>query len=131
MKKSKGFTLIELMIVVAIVSILLAVAIPSYNNQMRKSRRSEAKQVLSDVMLRQEKFRSNNALYGTNAAIPNGIGPIGTSSYYNFALTSVTATGYVITATPTGDQAADSCGNLLITMRTTGPDKDPDTAGCW
>lgn len=131
MKKSAGFTLIELMIVVAIVSILLAVAIPSYNNQMQKSRRSEAKQVLSDVMLRQEKFRSNNALYGDVVAPPNGIGPLGTSSYYNFALTSITATGYVVTATPTNAQVGDSCGNLLITMSATGPDKDPDTAGCW
>ena len=131
MKKSAGFTLIELMIVVAIVSILLAVAIPAYNDQMRKSRRAEAKQVLSDVMLRQEKFRSNNALYGDVVGPPNGIGPLGTSSYYNFALTSVTATGYVVTATPKNAQVGDSCGALTLRMISGNVNKLPNTGNCW
>ncbi len=134
MKKSAGFTLIELMIVITVVSILVAIAVPSYNSQMRKSRRAEAKQILSDMQLQQEKWRASHATYGTstvaagsNITIPN------TSTYYTVAMTanSNTATGYVYTATPIGDQANDTCGTLGITMAATGVTKSPSTAGCW
>ena len=141
MKKSAGFTLIELMIVVAIVSILLAIAIPSYNNQMRKSRRAEAKQILSDLMLKQEKWRSNNATYGTSLPAPaaSNIPIPGTTitAYYNITMTtgSNTATGYVYVATPKGDQAQDSCGTLTLQMGLGGViQKLPapaTTPGCW
>jgi type IV pilus assembly protein PilE len=132
MKKSAGFTLIELMIVVAIVSILVAIAVPAYNDQMRKSRRTEAKQILSDLQLRQEKWRSNHGTYGTLAASPTGIGAAGTSAYYTVTLTagSNTATGYIFTAVPSGDQAADSCGTLTLRMVAGVVEKLPAT-GCW
>lgn len=133
MKKSAGFTLIELMIVVAIVSILLAVAIPSYNSQMRKSRRAEAKQILSDMQLQQEKWRSSHATYGTSTSVSTSNVPIpATSTYYTITLTTAaTATGYGYTATAVGAQAADSCGNLTLTMTATVVTKGPSTAGCW
>ncbi len=134
MKKSKGFTLIELMIVVAIVSILLAIAIPSYNNQMRKSRRTEAKQILSDLQLKQEKWRSNHATYGTSLAPPTASNiPIpATSAYYTITLTTAgTATGYGYTATAIGSQVGDSCGNLTLAMASGNVAKGPGTAGCW
>ena len=86
-KKQRGFTLIELMVVVAIVAILAGIAFNAYTNQIRKSRRAEAKQVLSDMALREEKFRSNNASYGTTAASPTGIGLPATANYYTVTLT--------------------------------------------
>lgn len=127
MKKSAGFTLIELMIVVAIVSILLAIAIPAYNDQMRKSRRTEAKQILSDMQLKQEKWRSNHATYATVAQLPIS----DTSNHYDFALTVPTATGYVYVATPVGDQAADSCSALTLRMVLGSVEKLPNTGNCW
>lgn len=123
---SRGFTLLELMVVVAIVGILATIAIPTYQEQMRKARRSEARQVLSDVQLRQEKYRSNNATYGTAA---QAYGTLPANSYYTFAVSSNTATGYTATATPKGAQTGDSCGTLTITMTAGVIAKTP--SGCW
>ena len=125
----RGFTLLELMIVVTIIAILAALAMYAYNGQARKSKRAEAKQVLADLILKQEKYRSNHTTYGTIA----NIGGSPTSSYYTFALTAAsnTATGYVMTATPTGDQAKDTCGTLTVTMASGTLTKAPATSGCW
>lgn len=135
MKKSFGFTLIELMIVVAVVAILAGLAFGAYNKQVRKSRRAEAKQVLSDLALRQEKWRSNNAAYfGTDSSVAEiaSFGTTGTSSYYTIAVTSTeSATAHTATATPTGDQVKDSCGTLGISMAAGTLSKTPTTAGCW
>lgn len=138
MKKSAGFTLIELMIVVAIVSILLAIAVPAYNDQMRKSRRTEAKQIMSDLQLRQEKWRSNNPAYGTSLPTPavSNVPFTNSSGYYTVAMRagSNTATGYIYTATPNGDQAADKCVTLTLKMVNGAVIKEPlpaTVAGCW
>lgn len=115
MKNATGFTLIELMVVIAIVGIIAAIAIPSFAEQMRKSRRSDAIRGLGEVQLRQEKWRSNHATYGTGAEIV-----LPTSDYYTFAITagSNTATGWIATATPTAGtaQAGDKCGTYTFTM---------------
>jgi type IV pilus assembly protein PilE len=129
MKRARGFTLIELMIVVAIVALLAAIAYPIYTKQMRKGRRAEARQVLVDMSLRQEKWRTDHATYGT---IGN-IGSPGNQTYYNVELTagSNTATGYTFTATPKGDQAKDSCGTLTLKMVSGVVSKLPNTTDCW
>lgn len=129
MKQVRGFTLIELMIVVVILAILAALAFTTYTKQVRKSKRAEAKQVLSDLGLKQESWRSNHATYGTLA----DLGGSPTTGYYTITLTggSNTATGYVFTAAPYGDQANDTCGTLTWTMASGVVDKDPDTQGCW
>jgi type IV pilus assembly protein PilE len=113
--KSRGFTLIELMVVVAIVAILAMIALPSFNEQVRKSRRSEALRGLSDLQLKQERWRSNHTTYGTLADVGAP-----TSSYYTFAVTAAsnTATGYAITAAPIAGsaQGGDRCGTYTFTM---------------
>ncbi len=63
LQKNKGFTLIELMIVVLIVAVLLTVALPSYQQQVRKTRRSLGKAELMEVMARQEQFFLNHRQY--------------------------------------------------------------------
>ena len=99
-----GFTLIELMIVVAVVAILAAIAVPAYNEQVRKSRRSEATSGLSQLALLQERWRANNPAYGTMAQI--GSGAVA-SSYYTFTVTGTPdATTYTLSAAPAGASAA-------------------------
>lgn len=109
--KANGFTLLELMVVVTIVAILAAIAIPSFNEQARKSRRSEALQCLSDVQLRQEKWRSNHATYGsgTNIGVPS-------TANYTCAVTVNTPFNHTSTATPVAGspQAGDRCGTYTF-----------------
>ena len=129
MRHRRGFTLIELMIVVLVVAVLASIALSGYNNQVRKSRRSEAKQVLSDLGLKQEKYRSNNTTYGTIIQI----GGVATAKYYTVTMvaSSKTGTNYTFTAEPIGDQTKDSCGILTLKMLTGVLVKEPTTDGCW
>ncbi len=117
--RQAGFTLIELMIVVVVVAILSAVALPSFFEQVRKSRRADAISALSQVQQAQERWRANNPTYSNSlAAPPTGIGVSNPASgYYSLALSAASATGYTATATAAGAQASDSrCTSLLITV---------------
>ena len=143
----RGFTLIELLVVVAIVAILASVAIPAYTGQMRKSRRSEAHQVLTDLALKQEKWRALNSTYGTLAQI-GGTSPTPSGNYTIGAITYAPAGGncpgtatavssansFVITATASGAQASDNaCDTLVITNYCGTITKSSTPAGgdCW
>jgi type IV pilus assembly protein PilE len=85
---SRGFTLIELMVVVVITTILLSIAIPSYQSQIRQSRRTEAKTALLDLAGREERYLSTNPQAYTNSALSLGYPgfgaafPIGSGYYY-------------------------------------------------
>jgi type IV pilus assembly protein PilE len=141
MKKSFGFTLIELMIVVAVVAILAGLAFGAYSKQVRKSRRAEAKQVMSDYALREEKLRSNSAEYTNSVTVLLGVGTAPTLSYYSIAIATPTGncdTGvaaaignsFQITATATGDQTKDtSCTPLVLANKCGLISKTP--ANCW
>jgi type IV pilus assembly protein PilE len=61
--RSAGFTLIELMVAVVVLTIIVAIAVPSYSNQVRKSHRTEAKTALLDLASREERFLSTNGAY--------------------------------------------------------------------
>ena len=137
MRRVRGFTLLELMIVVGVIAILAAIALSAYNKQVRKSRRAEAKQTLSALSLREEKWRSNHAKYlGTDsvAADVTTFGGLPTSSFYDIAIaTAESATDYTITATPKAgnDQAKDTCGTLKLQNVSGTVSKLPSTTGCW
>jgi type IV pilus assembly protein PilE len=123
---SRGFTLIELLVVVVITSILMAIAIPSYKNSVRKSRRTDAKTALLDLAGREERYNSTNGSYTATAAnlgyaaFPTVVG----SGYYTIAAPTVvagnatTVASFSITATPVAgsDQAKDTaCGAFTVT----------------
>jgi type IV pilus assembly protein PilE len=127
--RQAGFTLIELMIVLAVAAIIMAIAVPAYNDQVRKSRRSEALTQIENLRMLQERWRSNNTTYATAAQL----GGVPTNDHYVFTITPAvpTATTYTITGTAQGDQTADkskgsSCTTLSIDQAGT---KSP--AACW
>ncbi len=112
MIKNKGFTLMELMIVVAIVGILGAIAYPSYQDSVLKSRRAEAQADLVELSGFVERFFTTNNSY-TAVILPFTSSPrTGPASY---TLSKVSgASSYTLTATPLGGQLADSCGTLTL-----------------
>lgn len=115
--RRSGFTLIEVMITVVIVTILAAVAVPSFLDSVRKGRRSEAFTALSAMQLAQERYRSNNATYASTLAAINTVTPTVPAGYYDLAITSPTATGYVVTAIApsTSSQSSDgACAKLGV-----------------
>jgi len=110
---NKGFTLIELMIVVAIIGILASIAYPSYQDYVLRAKRGDAKVVILSVQLAQEKWRANNTTYGTTANIGITASP---DDFYTVAISSNTGANYTITATPKSPHADASCGNLVLTV---------------
>lgn len=106
---SKGFTLIEVMIVVAIIGILAAIAYPSYDEYVKRGNRTEGQAFLHDVAARQERYFSQNNEYADTAAKLN----VSTSSETGkYTLTIATTDSYTLTATPTFTDT--KCGNLTL-----------------
>src|ERR1700722_13513632 len=99
-----GFTLIELMIVVLVITILTVVAVPSYTNQVRKSRRAEVKSMLLDLAAREERYMATNGVYTTSATALglSAFPQLTASTYYSIAVPTITtATVSSITAAAT------------------------------
>lgn len=111
----RGFTLIELVIVIAVVAILLAVAVPSFQEQMAKSRRADAFSTLGQLQLAQEQWRASNPSYATAAQFAARLtAATNASEYYTYTLPASGATNYTIQAAPKGGQSGDRCGNLSL-----------------
>lgn len=139
-----GFTLIELMIVVAIIAALAAMAYPSYTDHVRKTKRADGKALLNRIAGEQERFFTARGQY-TNAlttAKPNGLGFANDQSENGCYTARITLgagnLSYTLTATPTssgscGNQSLDTkCGNLtLSSLGVKGASGTEGAAGCW
>lgn len=139
-KGSKGFTLIEIMITIAILGIIAAVAWPSYERYQQKSRRADGISAMLTQSANLEKcfinYAENLGYTHANCAITTTI----ESGYYTIAISNLAAETYTLTATPAGAQAGDGeCGTLSIThlgVKDVSPTNiAPDPVGtvkrCW
>jgi type IV pilus assembly protein PilE len=136
--RRKGFTLIELLMTVVVATILAAVALPAYNNQIRKSRRTEARTALLDMAGRAERmYSTSNSYYGINGTslVPTDLGYTGPwpvtvgSGYYRISLGNSSAATYMFTATAIGTQQADTtCATFSVDNAGNQTATDPT---CW
>jgi type IV pilus assembly protein PilE len=120
-RRTRGMTLIEVMIAVVIVGVLTAIALPAYQSSVRKGRRAEAFTALAGIQQGQERWRGSHTNYTTTLADARAVSPT-PSGYYTLALAApadpaTLASGYVATATAAGAQVADtSCATLAVRM---------------
>ena len=130
MKKNKGFTLIELMIVVAIIGILAAIAYPSYMDSVRKSNRSDGKAALSDIAQRLERCYTTFSAYNSDSCgvvddVDDGI--TSPEGYYTVTA-DLDATTYTLTATAAKAPQDSDTGCDVLTLDNVGV-RGP--AACW
>lgn len=112
-KRQAGFTLIELMIVVAVVGILSAIAYPSYTEYIRRGHRAEARAGLLQAAQWMERAATATGNYPLTAAFPATLKTVPNNRYDIAAVSD--GTTFTLTATPKGAQVGDKCGNYTLT----------------
>lgn len=127
MKRNRGFTLVELMIVVAIVALLAAIAYPSYTRYVEKARRADGMAALMDAAQRLERCYTQTNTY-VGCTFPD----VSPDKFYTIKPDpAVTATTFTLTAKPQGVQKNSPCGTYTLNHR---GERDSDGAAadrCW
>jgi type IV pilus assembly protein PilE len=126
---TRGFTLIELMVTVAIVAILAAIAYPSYQTFVRKGNRAGAEAVLMDIATREHQYLLDIRSYVDTTTL--GVSTTTANGSYQIGVQPNTTPGFVATATPLHAQTADGCGTLTIDQGGTKLANGAANASCW
>lgn len=122
-KYVRGFTLIELMLVVVIIGILSSIAYPSYMEYVRRSKRADASAQLMAAANYMHRFYSANDSYatdkgGVDISLPSSLTTVPADAtskvYYNIEITDKSATGFTLTAEPAGSMDGDACGSYKL-----------------
>ena len=152
-RRQAGFSIVELMIVVAIIGLLAGIGVPSYRDYVNKGKRSEGKAALTAAAARMERYYTQNNCYPgpacgnpisadsaaalTNSGIPGFSGETSGKAAYNISLT-VTPQVFTITATPRAPFTDPLCGNLTLantgrkwTQSNGSADDAARVEGCW
>jgi prepilin-type N-terminal cleavage/methylation domain-containing protein len=117
--KTNGFTLIEVLIVVTIIGILAAIALPQYQNFTKKSKATEATVMLDAIYKEQEAYFAQNSLYAQSLTTIGN--PTDYAKYFSYDLTSVSSTSFTATASPNSDgQAAGLASKWQISVDASG-----------
>ena len=124
-KYNKGFTLVELMIVIAIIGVLGSLAYPSYVSHVKKANRADGIDSLLALSGRMEEFYMNNDTY-VDAPVAN---MVSSDKLYKLSVTTATAFAYTITATPVGGDSY--CGNLTLNSLGEKGTSAGAVAECW
>ena len=123
--KNTGFTLVELMITVAVMAIFVVIAFPSYQNSVRKARRADAQAEMIEFAGTAERiFNTTTPNSYATATEPDD------TTFYNYSLPVSTATTYTVTAAPIGVQSEDGCGTMTLTHTGVKTHTGSQT-GCW
>lgn len=141
-REQRGFTLVELMIVVAVMALLATFAVNSYRNYALRATRTEARLALLSIQAGQEKFFLQNNAYAQDmatvqAAPPAGLGVLlgaGNTTiggHYVISFAAVTPTTYTLQAVAAGNQVNDNALCLTYTITDQGVRTPADSTGCW
>lgn len=131
-RRPAGFTLIELMVVLAVAAILAAIALPAYQQSVRKGRRTDAIDATAAIQQAQERWRANNVTYTADISDDLNLATTSKGGYYSLSISGATGSGYTLSATAVTGKGQDGdtgCSTLTVTVTNGSAVQGP--TDCW
>lgn len=131
MRHQKGFTLIELMIVVTIIGILAAIAYPAYQDYVLRAKRGDAMNGLAAIRIAQEQHRASNLLFSSSTTIDGTDYSSSPEGYWTISVSSADGSSFVVTAEPQAPHADDTCTKFVADRNGAVDAGTASLDGCW